>query len=232
MNDPQNHRVLSFNLVSSRPGPRRLILGGVHGSEWMTTSPILRALVDEGVPISGMVVVVPCLCSAGRKHVSTLKRAYYETEEGRRMIALIGELKPQIYVELHCYRPSAYMVLTDYERERRKGVPPLVDLGNGLLMGSTSHHILPFLLAPPGILLEVPCRREMREDALAILRILKNSDNMLGAIQSLRAKYPEQVSKTIQLFNEWINPYNLKVGGKVGGEEDKILRNIGLSSCP
>jgi len=222
MNDLPNKGMLSFNLVSSRPGPRRLMIGGVHGREWRTTSPILMTLVDEGVPISGTVVVVPRLCSVGGKHVSTLKRAYYETEEGMRMISLIVELRPQIYVELHCYRPSAYAVLTDYERRRRKGVPPLVDLGNGLLMGSTSQHVLPFLLTPPGILLEVPCRREMREDALAILRILRDSDDVLGAIQSLRAKHPEQVSRAIKLFNEWNNHYSLQVGGKAGERRIKF----------
>jgi len=223
MNLSLDNGVPSFHLVSSRPGPRRLMIGGIHGRERNTTSPILRALVDEGEPISGMVVVVPCLCSAGSKHVSTLRRAYYETEEGRRMIALIGEVKPQIYVELHCYRPTAYTALTVNERRIRKGVPPLVDLGNGLLMGSTSHHVLPFLLAPPGILLEVPCKHERRDDALAILRILRDSDDVIGAIRSLRSKYPEQVSRAIRLYLEWIAHYNFKVGGKVGGEEDKIL---------
>jgi len=199
---------LRFDLVSFRPGPKRLVIGGIHGREWRTTGPILQALIGEGAPRSGSMVVVPQLCSIGRKHVSTLRRAYYETEEGKRMISLIGELKPKIYVELHCYRASAYTALTDPERMKKRGVPPLVDLGNGLLIGATSHHIMQFLSTLPGILLEVSCKHdEVREDALIILRVMRDSETIQEAIQILRAKYPERISKAMQLFNEWINLY-------------------------
>lgn len=195
---------LRFDLISSRLGPTRLVIGGIHGKEWRATAPILKALITEGAPRSGSMVVVPQLCSIDRKHISTLRRTFYETEEGRRLIALIGELKPQIYVELHCYRASAYTALTHPDRMKKRGVPPLVDLGSGLLIGSTSHHILPYL-SVPGILLEVSCKNdEGREDALAILRVMRDSDTIQDAIEILRARYPEQVSRAMQLFNEWI----------------------------
>ena len=91
---------------------------------------------------------------------------------------------------------------------KKREVPPLVDLGNGLLIGATSHHILQFLSTLPGILLEVLCKHdEVREDALAILRVMRDSETIQEAIEMLRTMYPERISKAMQQFNEWINLY-------------------------
>jgi hypothetical protein len=205
-----------FDLASTNPGPTRLVLGGIHGREWRTTAPILIKFAVEGPPPSGALVIVPRLGATESKHLSTLRRGYYFTVEGRRLLSLIEEIHPRIYVELHCYRNSAYAALTDPDRRGRKGVPPLVDLGHGLLIGSPSHHVLPFLGTTLGILLEVPCGCGERGDILALLRIARDSRSTDEALEGLRAKYPGQVSKALQLYDEWVQGRRSQVGGKAG----------------
>jgi hypothetical protein len=196
------HRTLDrYDLVSTKPGPTRLMLGGIHGREWKTTTPILLALVEEGPPPSGRMVLVPRLSPIGSKHLSTLSHEFYETEEGTNMLALISELRPQIYVELHCYKRSAYKALTDPGRRKSKGVPPFIDLEEGLLIGSTSQHVLPYLEMRMGITLEVPC--QCGKKALTVLRVLRDSASVQEALGNFMAMYPMEMRKALIFYNEW-----------------------------
>ncbi|MGQ9514389.1 MAG: DUF2119 family protein [Thermoproteota archaeon] len=194
-----------YDLRSEEPGPTRLIVGGIHGREWKVTMPILRALVEEGPPPSGKMVVVPRLSPIGSKHTSTLKDAFYEIEEGRKMLALISELMPQIYVELHCYRSGAYNALTDPERRKLSGVPPFVELEEGLLIGSTSRQVRSRLGEAMGITLEIPCRSKKNGIVLGVLRIIRDSLSVKEALGFLMLKYPAEIKKAIDLYNDWIS---------------------------
>ncbi|MBO3802940.1 MAG: DUF2119 family protein [Candidatus Brockarchaeota archaeon] len=192
------------DLASAEPGPTRLMLGGIHGREWRTTAPILRALAKEGPPLSGKVVVVPRLSRAGSKYLSTLAGEYYGTEEGREMLSLISELRPRIYVELHCYKRSAYEALTDPGRMRVKGVPPFVDLGGGLLVGSVSKRVLPCLENRMGITLEVPCRLGKKGEVMEALRVLRDSTSVQEALREFAAACPMEIGRAVRLYKEWV----------------------------
>lgn len=150
-------------------------MGGVHGREGRATGPLLECLLREGSPRTGVMTVVPVL-SWGRRHVTTLSEAYYETVEGRRMLSLIARHRPEVYLELHCYRLSAYGTLTDPARRVRKGVPPLVDVGKGVLLGSVSPLLASRFTFGIWLLLEVPCLGlGGQEIALGVMRRLRDA---------------------------------------------------------
>ena len=51
---------------------------------------------------------------------------------------LINYYKPDFYTELHCYNLKNYEKLTSIERYEKTGVPPLIKLGNHVLVSSVS----------------------------------------------------------------------------------------------
>lgn len=51
---------------------------------------------------------------------------------------LINYHKPDFYTELHCYNLKNYVKLTSMERYKKTGIPPLIKLGNHVLVSSVS----------------------------------------------------------------------------------------------
>lgn len=183
-----------YELASSREGPVRLYVGGLHGREGRVTAPILKALLSEPPPPTGRLVVVPALCF-GKKHVSTLSDAYYRTEEGIKLLSLLYAYSPHMYVELHCYRASAYELLTNPSIRARRGVPPLLDVGNGVLLGAAPPKLYAKFNLPLSIVIEVPCRGGGVNEALRVLRMVRDSYGVEDALQMLEAEYPGQARK-------------------------------------
>lgn len=185
-------------LRSPVAGPERLLVGGLHGREGRATGPLLEALIEEGPPRTGSLIVVPRL-SWGRPHVSTLSPAYYETVEGRRLLALLEKHRPSIYLELHCYRLSAYEALTSSRRRAAKGVPPLVDLEQGALLGPISPHLasrFPFELS---LLVEIPCLPiGGRPVALDIMRAIRETQKPQDVYDWLRARHGEKLAEALE----------------------------------
>ncbi len=179
-------------------GIRRLLVGGVHRGESKTTEPLLRAL--EGCePESGSVVLADL---GGTSPLSTLDERFYSTRDGKRLVQLIGEVRPQIYVEVHTYMPSSYARLTSASRMDIEGVPPLVELEAGILHASTS----PLLRGMFGrddlcLLLEVP--EGATEPALKILKGALSSNSKVECIDFLRERYPEQIAAGMRLFERF-----------------------------
>lgn len=197
-------RMRIYELRSPREGPTRLFLGGLHGKEGKAARPILTKLAAGGTPSNGKAIVVPALCM-GKKYLSTLQEHYYETEEGVKVLFLIQKYSPSIYVELHCYRRSAFSSLTSLERVSKAGVPPMVELEGKVLVGSVSPHLLSRFRFELSLVVEIPCQGVLKTKitALQLLNIIKNSESREAVLKKLSMKYFGQVEKASRLFRGW-----------------------------
>ncbi len=187
----------------------KLIVGGLHGKEGRVVKPILKSFILEGGPRSGMLIIVPSLCSKTR-YVSTLSRRYFETNEGGRLLSLLSHYKPDVYVEVHCYAKKAYESLTSPVRIIRKGVPRLIELEQGVLIGSSPPFLLLTGLFRLGITVEIPCRNgESREILLRLLRVVRDQEAIDKIISELMRLYPKQLSEAIKLFETYKQRLNI-----------------------
>jgi len=198
-----------FCISSEKKGPVRLFVGGVHGREGRVTKPILRRMLAQNPPSTGLLVVVPSITQRHTKRISTLKDAYYRTGAGKRLLSIIDHYLPDFYVELHCYVKGGYASLTDSDRREKRGVPPLVELEEKVLIGSVSPYLLSRYTFDLCLILEVPCReRSGWNVVLKILDMLKNSDDRSEAIEKLRSIYPDKIDRAITLMNRWNRTYS------------------------
>ena len=123
-----------FRYIDNGSGPTKLFIGGVHGNEGLTSLKFIKRINEEDL-------------SPGQfyfynfdktPYVSTIKKEYYQTELGLKILDLIETLKPDFYTELHCYNLKNYEKLTSMERYKKTGIPPLIKLGNYILVSSVS----------------------------------------------------------------------------------------------
>jgi hypothetical protein len=123
-----------FRYIDNGEGPTKLFIGGVHGNEGLTSLRFLKRIDLDDL-------------SEGQfyfynfdrtDYISTIKKEYYESEIGRRILDLIEYFEPDFYTELHCYNLKNYDRLTSMERYRKTGIPPLIKLGNHVLVSSVS----------------------------------------------------------------------------------------------
>jgi len=194
-------------LISSEKGPTKLFVGGLHGEEGLYTAPILEQLAKEITIYSGKAIIVPCLVEHS-KYVDVLSEEYYRSQEGIKLLRLIQKYKPYFYFELHAYGEQSYSRLTDSEREKRIGVPPFVDLGNGILLGS----IAPLLRRKFSendfcITIEVPNwkseNEKVRAEILRVLRLALSKTKREDVMIELRMWYPAQMQKAEELFRQY-----------------------------
>jgi len=189
---------------AKRRGITRLVVGGLHGREGRVTRPILKEFILEGGPRRGCMVVVPSLCLK-KRYISTLKSRYFEVEEGKKLLRLISRFKPDVYVEVHCYAKKAYKSLTSPSRLVKRGVPPFIELENGLLIGSVSPHLLAKRMFKLGLAIEIPCRGDgAKSELLKLLRVIRDEDTVNGVLATLRSLYPKQIELASKLFAEYV----------------------------
>jgi len=193
-------------LIASEAGPTKLFVGGLHGKEGLYTAPILEQLAKDKV-YAGRAIIVPCLVEHG-KYVDVLSEEYYRSKAGIELLQLIENYKPYFYFELHAYSEHSYSRLTDPERENRIGVPPFVDLGMGILLGS----IAPILRRKFRehdfcLTLEVPNwkseNEKVRTEVLRVLRLALHKVEHEEVIAELRMWYPAQMQKAEELFRQY-----------------------------
>lgn len=135
--------------------------------------------------------------------MTTLSPAYYETVEGSRILALIEKYRPEMYLEVHCYRLSAYDALTNPARRAAKGVPPLVELEEGVLLGSVSPLLALRFTFDLSLLLEIPCRGQAgRSVALDVLKTVRDAAKPEEALRWLRGRYGERLVKPLELLRD------------------------------
>lgn len=182
-----------FKEIKKGDEPVRLFMGGVHGKEGLTTIEALYQISKEDVK-SGSLTIYNFDES---QYVSTIDRHYYNTELGRKIITIIRDLKPEMYVELHCYNSNSFEKLTDLNRKERTGVPPLIHLEKGVLIGSISPYIRTSLFKEWDvcITLEIPCKptKESMDVYLKVIKAVAGSNDKYELLDKLRVDYPKQV---------------------------------------
>lgn len=123
-----------FRYIDNGEGPTKLFIGGLHGNEGATSIGFIKRISEDDL-------------SPGQfyfynfdrtKYISTIKKEYYESEIGQRILNLIEYFEPDFYTELHCYNLKNYERLTSMERYKKTGIPPLIKLGNHVLVSSVS----------------------------------------------------------------------------------------------
>jgi hypothetical protein len=210
-----------FRLIDKGKGPVRLFVGGVHGKEGLSTIHVLKKIQSSDVE-NGKLIIYNCNES---KYISTLNKRYYHTPMGKEILRLIKLYKPEMYVEPHCYRPQSYHNLTDAHRKDIVGVPPLIELEKGVLIGSVSPFLrtklfkredvcltleMPCIHKEDGCLdLEDPCLYpdQSMEIYLRILKLIAKSNNRDQIEDKVRQKYPEQVKTAIKYAQEFFGEY-------------------------
>ena len=185
--------------------PCRLFVAGVHGNEEATTKPLLKLLARDIENIIGRLILVSL--SSADPYISTLDKAYYDSTNGRKLLDLVHQYKPTIYLELHSYEIKNHAKLTDPDRKSKIGVPPFTELEQHILIGSVSPLIrttefkredLCFTLELP-----VPLSEKALQVAMDILRIIAICSGRNEIIGKLRIKYPEQIREAERNFIEF-----------------------------
>lgn len=182
-----------FKEIKKGNKPVRLFIGGVHGKEGLTTINTLSKISDDDVN-GGSLTIYNFDKS---QYVSTIDRHYYNTELGRKIVSIIRDLNPQMYVELHCYNSNSFEKLTDLNRKDRTGVPPLIHLEKGVLIGSISPYIRTSLFDEWDvcITLEIPCnpQKEAMDTYLKVIKAVADSKDKHELLDKLRIDYSKQV---------------------------------------
>ena len=196
-----------FKIIDKGNGIKRLFIGGVHGREGLSTIKALQEIQDHDVD-EGKLVIHNCDVSLYR---STLDPLYYESKVGKEVLYLINYYKPQMYVEAHCYKKESYNKLTSPVRWIQEGVPPLIELDKGVLIGSASPNIRTTLFTRNDvcITLEMPCNPSY--DSLDvygnILRILAGSNSRDEVEKKMKTIYPSQVETARRYAREFFGDY-------------------------
>lgn len=182
-----------YKLIHKGNGLKRLFIGGVHGKEGLTTIKALKQISEKDVE-EGCLVMYNCDES---KYISTLNPLYYESDSGKAVLYLINHYKPDMYIELHCYKQENFHSLTDLDRKKKIGVPPLIELDKGVLIGSISPLIrtTKFTKEDICITLEIPCSPsdESLEGYINFLKVLAGAKSREDLERKATEIYPEQV---------------------------------------
>lgn len=182
-----------FKEIKKGDEPVRLFIGGVHGKEGLTTIKALSKIYDEEVK-NGTLTIYNFDESP---YISTLDRHYYTSKIGMEIVSIMRDLKPEMYVELHCYNSNSFEKLTELNRKERTGVPPLIHLEKGVLIGSISPYIRTSLFKEWDvcITLEIPCKptKESMDIYLRVIKAVAGSNDKHELLDKLRVDYPKQV---------------------------------------
>jgi hypothetical protein len=188
-------------------GPTRIFIGGVHGKEGLTTLNLIKELEDSDV-VDGKLILYNCPES---KYISTLDPGYYQSEMGKKILNIISTHKPEIYVELHCYKPDSYHKLINLNRKDVIGVPPLIELDKGVLISSVAPYLRTnfFKRKDVCITLEMPCKpsEDVKKIYLEIMKEIAGSKNREEFENKLKIKYPLQVKRARKYAAEFFGEY-------------------------
>lgn len=182
-----------YKKIVNGEDPKRLLIGGVHGSEGKITIKAVSQIDDEWVK-NGLLHIYNFDESP---YISTLDRHYYTSKRGQEIIEIIKSIKPEMYIELHCYSSKSFNKLTDLDRKGITGIPPLIHLEEGVLIGSLSPYIRTSLFNENDvcITLEIPCKysKKSMEVYLNVIRAVASSKNKDELLNNLRKNYNKQI---------------------------------------
>lgn len=213
-----------FKYVDNGEGPTKLFIGGIHGNEGVTSLKFIKRINDEDL-------------SPGQfyfynfdktPYISTIKKEYYESELGLKILDLIEYFEPDFYTELHCYDLKNYDKLTSMDRYIRTGVPPLIKLGNHVLVSSVSPLIRMTYFSTDTVCktLEFPCLEKLNRENIEkygfnkdlavktyedLLKLILRSPSRKYFEDEMMKHYKSQVDLAIQyaqkVFGEDFPPY-------------------------
>ena len=213
-----------FRYIDNGEGPTKLFIGGVHGNEGVTSLKFIKRIDEEDL-------------SPGQfyfynfdktKYISTIKKEYYESELGLKILDLINYFEPDFYTELHCYNLKNYDKLTSMERYNRTGIPPLIKLGNHVLVSSVSPLIRMTYFSTDTVCktLEFPCIEKLTPDIVKefgfdkklavesyenLLKLILKSPSRQYFEREMLVWYKDQVDLAVQyaqmVFGDDFPPY-------------------------
>ena len=213
-----------FRYIDNGEGPTKLFIGGVHGNEGVTSLKFIKRIDEEDL-------------SPGQfyffnfdktKYISTIKKEYYESELGLKILDLINYFEPDFYTELHCYNLKNYDKLTSMERYNRTGIPPLIKLGNHVLVSSVSPLIRMTYFSTDTVCktLEFPCIEKLTPDVVKefgfdkklavesyenLLKLILKSPSRQYFEREMLVWYKDQVDLAVQyaqmVFGDDFPPY-------------------------
>ena len=213
-----------FRYIDNGEGPVKLFLGGVHGNEGKTSIKFIKSIKDENLS-SGQFYFYNF---DKTDYISTLKKEYYESELGQKILNLINYFEPDFYTELHCYDLKNYDKLTSMVRYKKTGVPPLIPAGNHILVSSVSPLIRMTYFSTDTVCktLEFPCIEKLNSDVIKkfnfneklaidrymdLLNLIAKSPTRDYFERAMMKKYKPQVDLAInyakKVFGEDFPPY-------------------------
>ncbi len=213
-----------FRYINNGEGPTKLFIGGLHGNEGATSIKFIKRIKDDDL-------------SQGQfyfynfdktPYISTIKKEFYESEIGQNILDLIEYLKPDFYTELHCYNLRNYDKLTSMERYKKTGIPPLIKLGNHVLVSSVSPLIRMTYFSTETVCktLEFPCFEKLTPEIIEkydfdkskavetyedLLKLILRSPSRDYFEKEMMKDYIEQVKLAmdyaVKVFGEDFPPY-------------------------
>ena len=213
-----------FRYIDNGEGPTKLFIGGVHGNEGVTSLKFIKRIDEEDL-YTGQFYFYNF---DKTKYISTIKKEYYESELGLKILDLINYFEPDFYTELHCYNLKNYDKLTSMERYNRTGIPPLIKLGNHVLVSSVSPLIRMTYFSTDTVCktLEFPCIEKLTPDVVKefgfdkklavesyenLLKLILKSPSRQYFEREMLVWYKDQVDLAVQyaqmVFGDDFPPY-------------------------
>ena len=213
-----------FKYIDNGKGPTKLFLGGVHGNEGKTSIKFIKSIKHEDLS-SGQFYFYNF---DKTDYISTIKKDYYQSSLGKKILKLIKYFQPDFYTELHCYNLKNYNKLTSMERYKKTGVPPLIPAGNHVLVSSVSPLIRMTYFSVDTVCktLEFPCIEKLDRETIEkfnfnynltveryndLLRLITKCETRQDFELAMMDKYKPQVELAIKyaekVFGKEFPPY-------------------------
>ena len=213
-----------FKYIDNGNGPTKLFIGGVHGNEGKTSIKFIKSINEDDL-------------SCGQfyfynfdktPYISTIKKEFYESELGQKILDLITYFEPDFYTELHCYNLANYDKLTSMDRFKKTGVPPLIPAGNHVLVSSVSPLIRMTYFSTETVCktLEFPCIEKLKPEVckkynfnkklaieryMDLLGLITKCETRIDFENAMMIKYKDQVKLAMKyaqsVFGEDFPPY-------------------------
>ena len=213
-----------FRYIDNGKGPTKLFIGGVHGNEGLTSLKFIERIEEEDLS-SGQFYFYNF---DKTPYISTIEKEYYKSELGQKILNLIKYFEPDFYTELHCYDLKNYDKLTSMERYNQTGIPPLIKLGNHVLVSSVSPLIRMTYFSTETVCktLEFPCLEKLNSKTIEeygfdkdsaietyekLLKLILRSPSREHFEVEMMKNYKDQVDLAvkyaIKVFGEDFPPY-------------------------
>ena len=213
-----------FQYIDNGRGPTKLFLGGIHGNEGKTSIKFIKSIKQDDLSCGQFYFY-----NFDRTdYISTIKKEYYESELGQKILKLIEYFEPEFYTELHCYNLRNYNKLTSMERYLKTGVPPLIPAGNYVLVSSVSPLIRMTYFSTDTVCktLEFPCLEKLTPEIMNefnfdkklaidrymdLLTLITKCESRVDFENAMMKKYKTQVKLAMdyakKVFGEDFPPY-------------------------